>query len=231
MHICLFCDKSFTCKSNLNRHITICKAKETKYLEEQLKKQKEQYEKQIEKLEKQIEKLETQLFEIAKQPKTVTNNNGNTSTHTTNRILNITNNLVPIDESDKWIWEILDMHYTEEVFMGGPNSIGEMTNRHIFRDSKTGKFRIVCTDTSRNVYYYLNCDETLIKDIGMEKFKNIIQRPLSRKTSSHYLKIIEKEPEDEERNGEIFRDNISFIDGDDFPTNLKNYLQIPLTNV
>jgi hypothetical protein len=91
--------------------------------EKDMKLQKEQYEQQIQNIRElkkhqiqqqqeqlqqqreQIEKLENQIFEIAKQPKQqqITNHNNQSTQTTNNRILNITNNLVPMDLTDEQI--------------------------------------------------------------------------------------------------------------------------------
>jgi ATPase subunit of ABC transporter with duplicated ATPase domains len=191
----------------------------------QLQKQQEQ----IEKMEKQIEKMETQIFEIAKQPKQVTNNNNNnTNTQTTNnRILNITNNLVPMDLTDEQIREILKNKYTREIFLGGPDSITEMTVSQLLTDQETGKFRIVCTDASRNVFYYQDCDENLVKDIGMEVVHKKIQKPLVEATSSHFTRIDNEKSMDDDELCILLTENMSFIDHE-LPNKLKRKLQLPV---
>jgi hypothetical protein len=254
---CEFCNKQLSTKFNLNKHFESCKRKniievqnqldqKCKDYEKQLDRQRKDYEQQlqtqkeihklqlqkqqeqIEKMEKQIEKMETQLFEIAKQPKQVTNNNNNTNTQTTNnRILNITNNLVPMDLTDEQIREILKNKYTREIFLGGPDSITEMTVSQLLTDQETGKFRIVCTDTSRNVFYYQDCDENLVKDIGMEVVHKKIQKPLVEATSSHFTKIDNEKSMDDDELCILLTENMSFIDHE-LPNKLKRKLQLPV---
>jgi len=253
MNTCNYCNSNFSTNQSLKRHYSSCKEKQKQVkeqyiqnlqkqhqeqieglqkqhqekiqgLQKKLEEQQIQYEKQIEKMEKQIEKMEAQLFEIAKQPKQVTNTNTQT---TNNRILNITNNLVPMDLTDEQIREILKNKYTREIFLGGPDSITEMTVSQLLTDQETGKFRIVCTDTSRNVFYYQDCDENLVKDIGMEVVHKKIQKPLVEATSSHFTKIDNEKSMDDDELCILLTENISFIDHE-LPNKLKRKLQLPV---
>jgi hypothetical protein len=271
MNVCKFCDKTFSSKSNLNRHISSCKIKENFDIQEQiriqlqnrhkieidsfhekLQNQQNQYENLIQKFEEQqqqyetkiqildqkineqkeqIEKLElqnleyhNQIFEIAKQPKQqqITNNNSQT---TNNRILNITNHLIPI-ETDEEIRKMIDNQYTRDIFLGGSDSLKDMTVS-ILKDQETGKYRTVCSDASRSVFYYLDNENNLIKDIGMKNIHKKIQKPLFAATSLHYKEIDRDGSIDDDKLCEIFSDNINFIDHE-LPTRLKPELQIPV---
>ncbi len=198
--------------------------------EEKLQNQKERYEKELNIAQKQLEKFENQLFEIAKQPKQqqqITNHNNQSTQTTNNRILNITNNLVPMDLTDEQIREIVKTNYTRNIFLGGPDSITEMTVSRLLTDQETGKFRIVCTDSSRNVFYYQDCDENLVKDIGMKDIHKKIQKPLVEATSSHYRKIDQENSMNDDRLSDIFIENMSFIDNE-LPRKLKVKLQLPV---
>jgi hypothetical protein len=203
--------------------------KEIRYQREFVQNLQEQHEKEIQSLKEQLTEFKAQLFEIAKQPKQVTNNNNNnTNTQTTNnRILNITNNLVPMDLTDEQIREILKNKYTREIFLGGPDSITEMTVSQLLTDQETGKFRIVCTDASRNVFYYQDCDENLVKDIGMEVVHKKIQKPLVEATSSHFTKIDNEKSMDDDELCILLTENMSFIDHE-LPNKLKRKLQLPV---
>jgi len=213
------------------------KNQQTEY-EEHLQKQQQQYETKIQILDQkineqkeQIEKLElqnleyhNQIFEIAKQPKQqqITNNNSQT---TNNRILNITNHLIPI-ETDEEIQKMIDNQYTRDIFLGGSDSLKDMTVS-ILKDQETGKYRTVCSDASRSVFYYLDNENNLIKDIGMKNIHKKIQKPLFAATSLHYKEIDRDGSIDDDKLCEIFSDNINFIDHE-LPTRLKPELQIPV---
>ena len=96
--------------------------------ETRLQNQREQYERELQLQQRQLDKFETQLFEIAKQPKQqqqITNHNNNSQT-TNNRILHITNHLIPI-ETDEEIRRMIDIQYTRDIFLGGSESLKDMT--------------------------------------------------------------------------------------------------------
>jgi hypothetical protein len=212
--------------------------------EKQIEEQQEQYEKQLEEQQKQhekeiliqkeqIEKLElqnreyhNQLFEIAKQPKQqqITNHNNNSQT-TNNRILHITNHLIPI-QTDEEIRKMIDNQYTRDIFLGGSESLKDMTVS-ILKDQETGKYRTVCSDTSRSVFYYLDNENKLVKDIGMKNIHKKIQKPLFAATSLHYREIDQEGSIDDDKLCEIFSDNINFIDHE-LPNQLKPELQLPI---
>jgi len=241
MNICIHCEKQLSTKHALQRHHTVCNSLKIQTQKEQYEQQihslKEQYEQQLQQQreqfqlqQRQLEKFENQLFEIAKQPKQqqqITNHNNQSTQTTNNRILNITNNLVPMDLTDEQIREIVKTNYTRNIFLGGPDSITEMTVSRLLTDQETGKFRIVCTDSSRNVFYYQDCDENLVKDIGMKDIHKKIQKPLVEATSSHYRKIDQENSMNDDRLSDIFIENMSFIDNE-LPRKLKVKLQLPV---
>jgi hypothetical protein len=140
MSVCTFCNKSFACKSNLNRHILTCKIKiesdnqkhiqnqlhqlqqqhdiEIESFRSQLQTQQQQHEIEIQNLQAQLNEqkeiikiYQNQIFEIAKQP---TNNITHNTTKTTNnnqKTLNMINQLAPYDLTTERVQEILD-NYT-----------------------------------------------------------------------------------------------------------------------
>jgi hypothetical protein len=194
--------------------------------EREIQNQREQYEREIQLQQRQLDKFETQLFEIAKQPKQqqITNHNNN-SQNTNNRILNITNHLIPI-ETDEEIRKMIDNQYTRDIFLGGSESLKDMTVS-ILKDQETGKYRTVCSDASRSVFYYLDNENKLVKDIGMKNIHKKIQKPLFAATSLHYREIDQEGSIDDDKLCEIFSDNINFIDHE-LPNQLKPELQLPI---
>jgi hypothetical protein len=194
--------------------------------EREIQNQREQYEREIQLQQRQLDKFETQLFEIAKQPKQITNHNNN-SQNTNNRILNITNHLIPI-ETDEEIRKMIDNQYTRDIFLGGSESLKDMTVS-ILKDQETGKYRTVCSDASRSVFYYLDNENKLVKDIGMKNIHKKIQKPLFAATSLHYREIDQEGSIDDDKLCEIFSDNINFIDHE-LPNQLKPELQLPINH-
>jgi hypothetical protein len=195
--------------------------------ENQLRNVREQYDNEIESLKEQLSEFKTQLFDIAKQPKQqqqITNHNNNSQT-TNNRILHITNHLIPI-QTDEEIRKMIDNQYTRDIFLGGSESLKDMTVS-ILKDQETGKYRTVCSDTSRSVFYYLDNENKLVKDIGMKNIHKKIQKPLFAATSLHYREIDQEGSIDDDKLCEIFSDNINFIDHE-LPNQLKPELQLPI---
>jgi hypothetical protein len=242
---CNHCLKELSSKQALQRHQNTCKIYKDFQLqnelqiirqqyEQQLRNVREQYDNEIESLKEQIEKLElqnreyhNQLFEIAKQPKQqqITNHNNNSQTTTNNRILHITNHLIPI-ETDEEIRRMIDNQYTRDIFLGGSESLKDMTVS-ILKDQETGKYRTVCSDASRSVFYYLDNENKLVKDIGMKNIHKKFQKPLFAATSLHYKEIDQEGTIDDDKLCEIFSDNINFIDHE-LPNQLKPELQLPI---
>jgi hypothetical protein len=241
MNTCNSCNKELSNKFALQRHQNTCiqyhlKIQREKHerelqtereqYERKLQTQREQYEREIQNQQRQLEKFETQLFEIAKQPKQqqITNHNNNSQT-TNNRILHITNHLIPI-ETDEEIRKMIHTQYTRDIFLGGSESLKDMTVS-ILKDQETGKYRAVCSDTSRSVFYYLDNENNLVKDIGMKNIHKKIQKPLFDATSSHYKEIDQDGSIDDDKLCEIFSDNVNFIDHE-LPNRLKPELQLPM---
>jgi len=208
-------------------------------IEKQLQEQKEQHERQLQQLKidyeneihalkEQLSEFKNQLFEIAKQPKEINNHYSKNTTN--NRITNIVNHLVPMNLTDEQIRKILKDKYTEEIFLNGPDGIVEVTTNHIFMDEYSGKFRTICADTARNVFYHIDDEGNLIKDIGMENFHKKIQKPLNDTTSAHFLRINQRNTINDEELGEIFRDNVNLVDDRERLINkVKNKVQIPVS--
>ena len=153
-------------------------------LQTQLQTQKEQYEIQIQNLREQLDEFKTQIFEIAKQPKeqnTINNNTTKTITH--NEKINILNQLAPMDfeQSEEEIEKIIKTHFTEEVFLGGPRAIAQMIVRHILQDPESNKFRLLCTDSSRKHFKYVNAKTGEVQiDYRFQKFYDLLKTPSQR---------------------------------------------------
>ena len=153
----------------------------------QLQNVREQYEIQIQNLREQLDEFKTQIFEIAKQPKeqhhqnTINNNTTKTITH--NEKINILNQLAPMDfeQSQEEIEQIIKTHFTEEVFLGGPRAIAQMIVRHILQDPESNKFRLLCTDSSRKHFKYVNAKTGEVQiDYRFQKFYDLLKTPSQR---------------------------------------------------
>ena len=196
-YTCRFCNKEFSNKFNLSKHILVCKRKEIVELQEsncflhqelaqerdrhreELAQERDAHERERHALELRIEKLENQLFEIAKQPHSVHHNMTTTTTQTNNRTLNVINQLGTYDFDEKQIEQILHENFTEDIFLGGPDRIAELAAHFLLTDGDTRKPKVVCTDVSRKTYRYVNQQtQELQVDPGFQKTHRLIKRPL-----------------------------------------------------
>jgi len=268
---CLYCEKEISSKSNLSKHLKICKIKEKLDLdsrqqtqreqyENQLQTQREQYEqqiqnlttenqtrqqqhdqqiqnltnqyeKQIEILKEQLDEFKTQIFEIAKQPKQNTiNNNTQTTTNNNQRIMNITNQLIPMNLSKDDLRHLVTKYYTTDTFLGGPESIAQMTVDHILIDQETGKFRVLCTDTARGIFYFQDADNNLIRDIGMQKIQEKLIAPLNEATRLEYERLEKKNQMNPHRLMNLYGENLSCISNNELPNRVKKSIQLPIVN-
>ena len=200
--------------------------------ESQLQTQREQHEWETQILKEQLEKFENQIFEIAKQPKEnhIHNNNQTTNTHNNQRILNITNQLIPMNLSDDDLKQLVTKYYTTETFLGGPESIAQMTVNHILIDQETGKFRVVCTDTARGIFYFQDADNNLIRDIGMQKIQEKLIAPLNQATLLEFERLEGKNQMNPQRLLDLFGENLSCIRGNELPNRVKKSIQLPIPN-
>jgi len=173
---CEYCDKTFTLKHNLNDHISICKEKPKKEIENrykkfikehnnEIKKIREEHDKEISyherehkkdieilnqtisKLEDKLESYEKRLFDMASRP---TNNNTNNKTVVINTNVPLTNDVL--------------RHCANTFTIENAKSIDGIT-RH-FTDSLED--HISCTDSSRNIFKYINEKDEEIVDTDLE---------------------------------------------------------------
>ena len=151
--------------------------------ETQLQTQQNQYEIQLQNLREQLDEFKTQIFEIAKQPKE--NHIHNTTKMTTNHNekINILNQLAPMDfeQSQEEIEKIIKTHFTEEVFLGGPRAIAQMIVRYILQDPESNKYRLLCADSSRKHFKYVDAKTGEVKiDHRFQKFYDLLKTPSQR---------------------------------------------------
>jgi len=175
---CSYCMKKFTTSQNLNDHISICKEKQRKELENkddkinkehnnEIKKIKEEHEKElcqydrehkkeidllnqvISKLESKLESYEKRLFEMASRPNTTNTNNNKTF------VINNTN--LPLTN------EVLRQCATTFTIDNARNIDG--ITKHL---TSSLEDHITCTDPSRNIFKYINEKDEEIVDQDLE---------------------------------------------------------------
>ena len=207
MSSCEYCDKKLSSKQSLSRHQNVCKiylqTQKEQYetqlqtqiqtqfqtqiqtLQTQLQIQREQYEMHIQMLKEQLDEFKAQIFEIAKQPKEQNTNHNTVNNHTTKTIthnekINILNQLAPMDfeQSQVELEKIIKIHFTEEVFLGGPRAIAQMIVRHILQDPESNKFRLLCSDSSRKHFKYVDSKTGEVQiDHRFQKFYDLLTTP------------------------------------------------------
>jgi len=237
---CEYCNYVFAQPQNLKRHYNRCKKRSSKLVDNQIEEmkkqherelqiQREQYEREIQFLRDQLDEFKTQIFEIAKQPKQNINNNTQT-THNNQRIMNITNQLIPMNLSKDDLKQLVTKYYTTDTFLGGPESIAQMTVDHILVDQETGKFRVVCTDTARGIFYFQDADNNLIRDIGMQKIQEKLIAPLNEATRLEYERLEKKNQMHPHRLTNLYGENLSCICSNELPNRVKKSIQLPIPN-
>jgi hypothetical protein len=203
MNECKYCDKRLSTKRALQRHLNICKERECIIQKEQYDTQiqtlKEIHEKEIQSLKEKIEKLENQIFEIAKQPKTTNHNN---------QRIKITNQLAVYDLTQEKVIDVLNKHFSNEVFLDGPTAIVDLVRNEIVIDPDTGKPKLIITDSSRLNGKYLTETKKVEIDLGCEKTYNILKNPLLDANDKKFSELTEQivdtrtgRIKDEERDG------------------------------
>lgn len=251
---CAYCDKLISNKFNYVRHSMTCKKKELVELRLELEHQRQQYERNLQQVHEQYErniqqmekryqqelqrelekydilkaladKLSDQLFEIAKQPSIVhhtttqTNNNNN-------RTLNVIHQLGVYDFDEKRIEELLEENFTQDVFLGGPDKIAEMTAQYLLTDLETQKPKVMCTDVSRKMYRYLDPEtQELQTDPGFQKTHRLIKRPLEQANLRiFYDHFLRNDPDDFHR--DQWKKNDEFIEHQHkFPEKVHHFLR------
>jgi F0F1-type ATP synthase membrane subunit b/b' len=221
MSTCTYCLKNFHSTSTLNRHLKTCKKKISTEFEEynktqlqnlreqyenQIQNLREQYENQIQNLREQLEEFKTQIFEIAKQPKEQHTIHNTTKTITHNEKINILNQLAPMDfeQSQEEIEKIIKTHFTEEVFLGGPSAIAQMIVRHILQDPESNKYRLLCADSSRKHFKYVDSKTGEVQiDYRFQRFYDLLKTPSDK---ANFLACYLSLEKNDYKNDKYFRD-------------------------
>ncbi len=209
VHICTFCDKTYSSIYTLDRHVSnSCKVKKNIDIENNKKieiqnKQIEEQSKQIQELIKIVDKLKNKSGKTQNINHIVVNNTNNTNNTNTNNINTNTNNIniLPYGSETKVnllsVLEQLANH--KDMLMLIPNMA-----KHIYIDTPENKnFRIV--DLSRNKCEYYNgekwvtgkTDDKIIK--MFENVNNVLTGPFDKENLIKTLKFIESNKELKEK--------------------------------
>jgi muconolactone delta-isomerase len=180
---CSYCSKKFTTLQNLNDHISVCKEKQKKEVEnrdnklikehnneintikEEHKKDIEKYDMKIDllnqiigKLESKLENYEKRLFDMASRPNTTHTNNNHKTVVINNTNLPLTNDVL--------------RQCASTFTIDHARNINGIT-RHL---TESLEDHITCTDSSRNIFKYTNDKDEEIVDTDLE---NLLPQYLS----------------------------------------------------
>ena len=215
---CNGCDSIFTIKTNFTKHINICKSynkiiKENKenistelikveiikdQYESKLFELKEHYERTINEIkqtnDKTIKELQFQNEKLLNAfEKLATHAVDRPTTSTVNNHNNIRNNF-----SDKYFIDTLKNediknicinHLTEQVFFEGQKGIAQLCTDHIIK-TKDNKILLVCTDTSRKKFKYLDEQRNLNEDHEARIFSEKVSKPIKDASKALYENIL-----------------------------------------
>ena len=154
--------------------------------EKQLSDAKKQYEKELSEnarnhekekqfLEKQLERIHISYENVAKdavnRPTTTTNN-------TVNHIRNILSTDKTVDslKHDDLVL-VFRKHLTEDVLLGGQKALAKICSENIIHTTED-KMLLVCTDSSRDKYKYMDDSGNVKEDVHARNFTKKIIKPL-----------------------------------------------------
>ena len=229
--VCNSCDSIFTLKTNLTKHINICKKLKVETNEKNINdiKQtsektnnelKDHYERTINDIKQTNEKTNNELKEHYERTineikqtndktikelqfqnekllnafeKLATHAVDRPTTSTVNNHNNIRNNF-----SDKYFIDTLKNediknicinHLTEQVFFEGQKGIAQLCTDHIIK-TKDNKILLVCTDTSRKKFKYLDEQRNLNEDHEARIFSEKVSKPIKDASKALYENIL-----------------------------------------
>jgi len=123
-------------------------------------------------LEKQLERVQTSLEIVAKEAV-----NRPTTATTNVNVRNILSTDKTVDSLDKEeLLLVFQKYLTEDVLLGGQRSIAKLCTDNIIQVDD--KMLLVCTDTSRDKYKYMDSNGNLKEDFYARNFTNKIIKPL-----------------------------------------------------
>jgi hypothetical protein len=145
-------------------------------LQVELKTTKEYLEKQVKDLQERIDHFTNKALDSAiSAPGPTTNNN-----KTINNNI-VVNNFFTQDYIDKKVQD----NFSRDHLIEGVKGVAKFTLEHIIKEGN--KMLYVCTDSARQVFYFLASDGTKTKDFKSIKLINALQKPICEKS----MKIIE----------------------------------------
>lgn len=187
------CEMKFVSNIGLNEHKENCKhfavyvvkneyeekiAKLQKEMNDTIYELKETHLKETQMLEKEKLFLEKQLDRVHNSFESVAKEAVNRPTTTNNiNIRNILSSDKTVDSLDTDdLMTVFRKHLTEEVLLGGQRSIAKLCSENIIQIND--KMLLICTDTSRDKYKYMDKSGNVKEDFYARNFTNKIIKPL-----------------------------------------------------
>ena len=171
---CPDCNKQFTLKSSLTRHIEICSSSGSKLkdiifnLNEELKLTKSKLEDALRR-EQELREDFNKLAAISAKKATTTNN-------TTNNL-----NLGVFNKSDADIKRIVDENYDRTYLVQGQKGVAKFTHKHVLTNETDKPPIYVITDRSRGNGKYKISDTETVTDTGMAGLTNKVHPSIKSK--------------------------------------------------
>lgn len=191
---CDACDKSYTSKKYLDKHLELCKKQKSKSKNSELEntikeiineKEKEiknlkemliEKDRQIRELKEMFDRSNEIIAEIAKQPKI---NNTTNNIRGNQNIKNFLTNSKTYEEQTDYdrIISIAKDADMEKYFWRGQKGLAQFCVEHIAK-TQDGKMIICCTDPSRARFKHINEKNELCEDIDARIFTSKISEPI-----------------------------------------------------
>jgi len=215
---CEYCNKTYSTKGNLKRHLHVCKILKDKKVDEikenydkellnikyeykkLLKEQEEKYERKLKEQEEkhllQIEKLQDRLENLATKAIEKPTNTTNTTNTTTNNVLNLS----PFDLDNEDFKAKIEEGYNMQYFLKGTRGVAEFTKDKLLKD-EDGKLRYICVDPSRQIFKYVDSNGETRRDVKASK--------LTKKVTPDIMSKANKMVGNERNNKENFPETIN----------------------
>lgn len=184
--ICNFCNKSFSTKSNLTNHqkrtkkclelqnnnncenLFHCDDCKKQYSSKQIFDKhtckKEWLSKLLEEKDKEIAYLKNELSKanekIAQLAEIGMKKSSIKTTYKVNQ--NIMNKMTPFNLTPESVKEIFQKNFTYKHLINGKEGIAEFTLEFILTEN--GKYKMICTDSSRRIFMYIDDDNNIYRD-------------------------------------------------------------------
>ena len=231
-HICQYCNKEFSRKSNLTNHVNntqycinkryVIHIQEQDVKIENMSHQHDIYKQNIqenhsiiidkisstyeEKLQQQKEEYENKIERLQDRIQELASRAIDHSSTTINKTSNRTNNYVNMPRFSKltpeFVQQQVDEHYDQSYFVKGQKGVAQFAFNRLLKDDE-GNLYLECTDPSRQVYRFKDDDGNIARDIKAKKLTAIMVDPIKGKTYEILGQIEMDDPSYKDRASDI----------------------------